>query len=117
MNALGVIGLAALATLYLWVFWGLYVLVMGIYRAYLAGRLTTTTKLLGAPFVLAGIVMDVLANLTLAGLVFVELPREWLVTDRLQRHVRTPTSAWRTRLATWVCDHLLDVFDPRGDHC
>ena len=103
--------------LFLWAFWGLYVLVMGLYRAHLARRLNRFTTVLGLPFVIAGFSVDVLANITVASIVFVEWPREWLVTDRLQRHIRTPQSAWRTRLASIICDHLLDVFDPSGDHC
>lgn len=117
MTAVDLIKLLGLVAAALWVFWGLYVLVMGLYRAHLANRLTRVTTLLGLPFVLAGFTMDVLANLIVATAVFLELPREWLVTDRLQRHIRQPRSAWRTRLATWICDHLLDVFDPKGDHC
>lgn len=113
-DAIFLIGWSAL---FLWVFWGLYVLVMGLYRAHLDHRLTPVTTVLGLPFVVVGFVVDVLANITLASIAFFEVPREWLVTDRLQRHIRTPTSAWRTRLASWICDHLLDVFDPSGDHC
>jgi hypothetical protein len=64
-----------------------------------------------------GYALDFLANVFVATLVFVELPREALVTTRLKRHVNTPTSAWRTAIATWVCDEMLDVFDPSGNHC
>jgi hypothetical protein len=104
---------------FLWVFWGLYVLVMGIYRAHLAKRLTPVTTALSLPFVLLGYAMDVLTNITVASLVFLEPPREFLVTTRLQRHIASTYArgGWRKRLATWVCDHLLDVFDPTGDHC
>lgn len=105
--------------LFLWAFWGLYVLVMGIYRAHLAKRLTRVHMVLGLPFVALGYAVDALANFTVASVVFLEPPREWLVTTRLQRYINAPSAvgAWRTRIATWVCDHLLDVFDPRGNHC
>jgi hypothetical protein len=53
---------------------------------------------------------------TIASLVFLELPREWLVTDRLQRHMHK-SIGWRFWLAKYICDHLLDVFDPSGNHC
>lgn len=113
MNALyGFIG----AMFYLWAFWGLYVLVMGIYRAHLDRRLNPATKLLGFPFVVIGAFIDVVANMTIATLVFLEPPSEWLVTQRLQRHMKDG-GGWRYRLSCWVCMNLLDVFDPTGKHC
>ncbi len=36
---------------FLWAFWAMYVLVMGIYRAHLAKRLTPVTLALSLPFV------------------------------------------------------------------
>lgn len=103
--------------LFLWVFWGLYVLVMGVYRAHLAKRLTRVTYALGLPWVVVGYAVDIVANIFVASVVFLELPREWLVTDRLKRHIDTGLGTWRGYLAAWVCDHLLDVFDPSGEHC
>lgn len=103
--------------LWLWLFWGLYVLVMGIYRAHLDKRLTPVTYFLSAPFVAIGYLMDSVSNLTIATVAFLELPRELLVTTRLQRHIFTDGASWRGRLAGWVCDNLLDVFDPSGNHC
>lgn len=105
-----------LTTAYLWAFWAMYVLVMGIYRAHLAKRLGPVTFCLSLPFVALGLAMDVCANLTVAALIFWERPREWLVTARLQRYV-TQGSGWRFVIANWVCNNLLDVFDPSGEHC
>ena len=99
-----------------WLLWALYVMVMGIYRAHLDGRLTTVTKVLAAPWVALGYALDVLVNFAIASLVFWEPPRELLVTSRLQRHVGASTG-WRHRRAVWICDHLLDPFDPGGNHC
>lgn len=101
---------------YLYVFWLAYVLVMGIYRAKLAHRLHGFVLLLSWPVVLVGLVLDILANLTLAMLIFLDLPREWLVTDRLQRYVAQKTG-WRADFANWVCNNLLDPFDPTNQHC
>jgi hypothetical protein len=101
---------------FLWAFWGMYVLVMGIYRAHLSHRLKGLVLVLSLPFVAIGFLMDVFANLTIASLVFLEPPREWLVTSRLQRYIAHGTG-WRFWLAKYICDHLLDVFDPSGDHC
>lgn len=102
---------------YLLVFWYAYILVMGIYRAYLSKRLQGIALFLCAPAVVLGVVMDVIANLVLAPFVFLEIPREWLVTQRLSRHIQNGIGTWRGRLAAAVCDNLLDVFDPTGNHC
>ena len=107
---------AAYTLAFLWAFWAMYVLVMGIYRAHLAKRLTAVTLCLSAPFIVVGYLMDVIANLTVASLVFLEPPRELLVTSRLQRYV-AQENGWRFRIADWICNHLLDVFDPSGNHC
>ena len=101
---------------YLYAFWCAYVLVMGIYRAHLSQRLVGLNKVLALPVVGFGYLMDVAANLFIAPLVFLDWLREALVTARLIRYKRTDTG-WRNRLATFICEHLLDVFDPTGDHC
>lgn len=101
--------------LFLWYFWGMYVLVMGLYRAHLDKRLTPFTYGMAAPFLVIGLLMDVLANLTLATLIFLEWPREWLVTQRLSRLMNT--FGYRQELARVVCSSLLDLFDPTGKHC
>jgi hypothetical protein len=102
--------------LFLWLFWYAYILVMGLYRAHLAKRLTPFTYALALPALAIGYLMDVFANVTIASVAFLEPPREWLVTDRLQRHMHK-SKGWRFWLAKYICDHLLDVFDPSGDHC
>ena len=102
--------------LFLYIFWGLYVLVMGLYRAYLHKQLKGLNKLLAIPYILIGLLVDVVANIFVASVVFMELPKEWLVTTRLQRYM-THNRGYKKRLATYICDHLLDVFDPTGNHC
>lgn len=101
--------------LYLWCFWALYVLVMGLYRAHLNHKLSKFIYFLAAPFLLLGLIVDFLANITLASIVFLDIPREWLVTARLKKYV--PKDNWRGKLARYICDNLLDIFDPTGNHC
>jgi len=100
-----------------WILWAAYVMVMGIYRAHLDKRLTPATKVLALPWVVIGYALDVVVNLTFASLIFLEPPLELLVTKRLQRHVDATAGGWRHKLAWWICDHLLDPFDPTGNHC
>ena len=105
---------------FLLLFFYLYILVMGIYRAYL------NKKFAGRPFVfslcipaiLLGLIVDFTANITYATIVFLELPRECLVTTRLSRIMYDPNeSVERIQLATFICHSMLDIFDPSEDHC
>lgn len=104
--------------LYLYTFWCFFILVMGIYRAHLAGRLLGFAKWMAYPLVLIGLMMDVVTQYTIATVVFLDSPRhkEYLVTLRLQRYIRGQRG-WRRRWATAICDNLLDLFDPTGEHC
>lgn len=108
--------IALLVPLYLWVFWYAYVLVMGLYRAHLDKRLGPIAYVLAAPVLVVGFALDVIANATIAWIVFLDRPRELLVTRRLKRYMAGRDS-WRQRLAHAVCSRLLDPFDPTGRHC
>lgn len=110
-----VVTLVVGALVCLWVLWGFYVLIMGLYRGHLGGRLTKVHYALSLPFLVVGFTIDVLANIVIASVIFLEPPTEFLVTQRLQRHLGAPT--WRGRVARWICVQLLDVFDPTGAHC
>ena len=65
-----------------------------------------------------GLVLDVALNVLVGSLIFLEPahPKRLLLTARLSYH-NTRDHGWRTRLARWICVHLLDQFDPRGRHC
>lgn len=101
---------------YLLLFWYAYILVMGLYRANLEGRLNKFTFVLALPALIVGLLMDFLANVFIATVVFMELPQELLVTARLQRYMKGPVN-WRRDRANWICTNLLDYFDPSGKHC
>lgn len=104
--------------LYLICFFYLYVLVMGIYRAYLSERLNRFLLVICLPVLVLGILFDVVANLTIATVVFRKLPREWLVTTRLIKIQNNPLEHVHNKaLAKYICEHMLDVFDPNGNHC
>ena len=98
------------------VFYVLYVLVMGIYRAHLRRRMHWYHWALLWWAVALGLLADVVANLTVACVVFRDRPRELLVTSRLKRY-RVSGTPRQQNLAAFICDNLLDLFDPNDNHC
>jgi hypothetical protein len=100
----------------LWLFYVFYVFTMGVYRVQLAGKLTGLSKVLLMPFVVVAVLMDVLCQVTVATVAFAELPKELLVTARLQRYI-AGDDGWRKTIAVYICNNLLDPFDPNGKHC
>jgi hypothetical protein len=109
--------IAIYSILFLWVFWYAYILVMGLYRAQLQGRLKGFIFVLALPAILVGYLMDVICNLTIASIIFFDPPKQWLVTKRLQSYIKDQPAAWRGKLALFICHNLLDFFDPTGKHC
>lgn len=101
---------------FLYATWCLYVLTMGLYRAHLARRLSGINKVLALPVVLFAYALDALSNLLIATALFMDWPREVLLTTRLIRYKREDIG-WRGNIADHICEHILDVFDPTGDHC
>ncbi len=99
-----------------WSFWALYVFTMGIYRAKLKGSLKGLNYVFALPLVLLAVIVDVGSNFFVAPLVFLDWPRETLVTARLQRYMAGP-EGWRKDVAEYICNSVLDVFDPEGNHC
>lgn len=104
--------------LYMWAFWCLYVFVMGIYRAHLDKRLTVFALVLASPVIVVAVVVDWLANWTIATIYFLEVPRTpvELVTGRLTGYISS-RSDWRKYHAQVICRELLDYLDPSGVHC
>jgi len=102
----------------LWTLWYFYLIVMGLYRAQLMGTLTQSAKILGAPALVVGWLLDWLINMTLATVFFRELPQSplELVTQRLSRYIAGPTCI-NKHYAQIICLHLLDPFDHSGKHC
>ena len=101
--------------LWLWAFYIFYLACMSLVRGYKAGTLTLASKILGYPIIAVGLVIDVFMNAIVFTLLFLERPREWLVTDRLKRHIKQHTI--RAKIAGFICHQLLSPFDPSGDHC
>lgn len=102
-----------LADLYL--FFIMYVASMAMIRAHSERKLNGLLWVLCFPFVAISIVLDFINNVLLFSILFAELPKEWLVTARLKRHINK--SGYRGWLSRYICHHILSPFDPTGDHC
>lgn len=100
----------------LWLLWALYVFVMGVYRLHLKKELKGINFVLAWPIVIVGVILDAVINITLASIIFLDIPREWLTTARLHRYIENE-AGWRTKIAKYICDNILDIFDPKGNHC
>ena len=96
-------------------FWTLYLAIMNLKRAKDARTLTKTAYYMALPLLGIGYLVDFLMNYTIFWLLFLEVPQEYLVSDRLSRHTHDK-DGWRKRLACWFGANLLDVFDPSGKH-
>lgn len=92
----------------------LYLAVMALYRAKLENSLTLTQKILGYPLLWFGLLIDFLTNISVCTLVFLEFPKEYLVTTRIIRLKKD--KGWRGKLAAFICQQL-DNIDPTGCHC
>ena len=93
--------------------WGAYLSVMSLMRV--KEILSWETKLFAYPLAAIGVISDFLYNITIGTVLFLELPREYLLTKRLKRHLNDDD--FQGSIARWLCRHLLDPFDPKGTHC
>lgn len=104
------------AAVLVWLTWGAYVAIM--HMDLRRDELGTAAKVFGYPWLWLGLVLDAALSVFVGTLVFLDPPRELLLTARLKRYINTsPVGSWRERLASWICTNLLDPFDKRGDHC
>lgn len=72
---------------------------------------------LASPVLIVMILVDVLMQFTFFTLIFLDLPKEMMVTYRLQRYRDLALPTWRSRWATWICTNALNPFDPTKHHC
>lgn len=108
--------MAALATAgALYALWVLFIASMALIRSRQAGTMTPTAAILGVPVLLATATIDVVINLTIGTLLFLDKPREATLSQRMGRLCKE--GGWRGKVACWTCRNLLDQFDPTGAHC
>lgn len=120
--------------LFMYATWAFYLAVMNLIRV--KKEMPLIAKLFAYPLAFAGIILDLLLNIVIGSILFVQVPnlRHLLFTARLQEHLdnmdtyydawdrgeRPSVSRldlWRWDVAVWICKNLLDPFDSRGFHC
>ena len=92
----------------LFFFWLLWIVIMGLSRARDEGRLSPTMVRIGIATAYMGLAWDVLCNIFLCTFLFLELPHEATLSQRLRRLVMA--TGWRSKLALWVAVELVNPF-------
>lgn len=94
--------------------WTFYLAVMNIKRV--RKDLHPFAKVNAYIILAVGLPLDIIFNLIVGTVLFLELPRELLFTARLKRNKQN--KGYRRKLAHWFCEHMLNQFDPSPKgHC
>lgn len=101
----------------LYALWIFYLAIMALYRAKKENTISKVALILGYPVLIIGAFLDLLINVIICSVIFLEVPREFLVTQRLTRHIKE-SKDYKQKIAKWICSNLLDSFDPSNNgHC
>ena len=102
----------------LYILWIFFLAVMNLSRCKENNTITKPALYLGYPILLVGYCLDVVINVTILTVLFLDLPSSWTITGRLKDYIyKSPSGKWREKLAVWFCSNLLNSFDPDGKHC
>jgi hypothetical protein len=77
--------------------------------------LTKVQVIWGYSLYFVGFLLDFALNIVVMTVMFLQLPRQVLVTSRLSCLIYD--KGWRGKVAKWICTQWLDGFDPKGPHC
>ena len=99
----------------MWITWGGYLAMMPLKRN--IKILNNWNKIFGYPWFVVFLCLDCTFNIVFGTIIFLDLPRELLLTERLDRYLGLNQSRWRHNLAYYFCTRFLDAFDPDGQHC
>jgi len=109
------IGYPLLAVWSLWIF---YLAIMNLKKAKEAGTMTPVAKFCGYSIVIPGYILDILVNIFIGSILFLEFPNyKRLTLSARMDYLYVPGSiSWRSRLADWLARNLLNTYDPSGEH-
>ncbi len=110
------VSLVSFILLTLWALWILYVAMMNIKGAALKDSLPWQAKIIVLPTMLVFDIVEFIANAIVCTIIFIDLPKEVTVSDRLRRYVAQPEKyGWRLCIVRFI-KPMLDPFDPEGPH-
>lgn len=99
-----------------YIFYGLYLIYVTLRVAKDNGKLEAMpiyAKVVAYSYLVLAVILDFIFNLIIGSLIFLELPREFMFTDRCSRHMHE--MGRRGRIARWFCNSWLNPFDE--NHC
>lgn len=99
----------------LWVLWVLFLAIMNLNEAKISNTLPTPIRGLAYATLYIGLLVDFLVQVTVATVMWLELPREFTVSGRVARLIKSG-QGYRYDLAIWFRDNLLKPFDRSGGH-
>jgi hypothetical protein len=100
----------------LWALWILYIAMMNVKRALMQGDIPWQAKLLVVPTRAIFDVIEFFCNVVVCTVVFLDLPKEITVSDRLRRYHRNNLCPkWRMVIVDFI-KPMIDPFDPEGTH-
>jgi len=69
--------------------------------------------------VVPGIAFDIAYNWTFGIIIFRDITPDLTLSKRMERYREALKykATWRMRWADWICEHLLNPYDPKGRHC
>ena len=110
------ITLVSFILLTLWALWILYVAMMNVKGVTLDDHLPWQAKLLVYPTIVVFDIVEFIANVFACTILFLDLPKEITVSDRLRRYAADPEKyGWRLVIVNFI-KPMLDPFDPTGPH-
>jgi hypothetical protein len=109
------IGYVVTGLISLLILWVLFLAVMCLKDARDAGRLSPLATRLGNVLLAFGYFWDFGWNALFATVLFLDAPREFTLSARLQRYVDGP-DGWRRRRAIWFAINLLNGCSAGGPH-
>lgn len=93
-----------------------FALSVSIYRQWIKGTLNVLNKILFAPVLIIFIILDFLINVFLVALMGIPPKGGYTISSRFELY-RKQNYGWKSFVATFVCEKLLNTVDPTGQHC
>jgi hypothetical protein len=97
-----------------YIMWVFYLAVMNLKRVRDEKKLTPLVTAVASPLIASAIALDVLLNVIVLTVVFMEIPKEYTISQRLRRYNNTE-KGYRLKVAKFM-EQFLDPFDPSGEH-